>query len=129
MICDIKRMARSEGIWEQGSEENMWTKEERNKWLEKTVQWGASQLVLFTNYNGNYQVMKDETARVSSMHGVEEKCIQGFGEKAGRKETSRKSWRGWEDNIKLILEKKNGAVWTGFFWVRIRTRGGLFCEQ
>jgi hypothetical protein len=32
----------------------------------------------------------------------------------------------WVDNIKLILERYNGVVWTGLIWLRIGTSGGLF---
>jgi hypothetical protein len=31
--------------------------------------------------------------------------------------------RRWEDNIKIILEKYSGVVWTGFIWLRIETSG------
>jgi hypothetical protein len=33
--------------------------------------------------------------------------------------------RKWEDNIKMILEKYEGVVWIGFFWLGIGTSGGL----
>jgi hypothetical protein len=38
--------------------------------------------------------------RTSSMHVSEEECIQGFGGKARREETTRSRLR-WDDNIKI----------------------------
>jgi hypothetical protein len=33
--------------------------------------------------------------------------------------------RRWEDNIKMILERQDGVVWTGFIWLKIGTSDGL----
>jgi hypothetical protein len=33
--------------------------------------------------------------------------------------------RRWEDNIKWILERKDGVVWSGLIRLRIGTGGGL----
>jgi hypothetical protein len=33
--------------------------------------------------------------------------------------------RRWVDNIKWILERHDGVVWTGFIWLRIGTSGEL----
>jgi hypothetical protein len=54
------------------------------KRLEKTVQGAASSLY-------NDQVKGDETAGTCSMHGREEKCIQGTGMKTTGKEPTRKT--------------------------------------
>jgi hypothetical protein len=43
-------------------------------------------------------------------HAWEEKCLQGFGEKARRKETSRKTRRRWEYNIKMNLREIGWGV-------------------
>jgi hypothetical protein len=37
----------------------------------------------------------------------------------------RRPRRRWVDNIKRILERKDGLVWTGSIWLRIGTGGGL----
>jgi hypothetical protein len=37
--------------------------------------------------------------------------------------------RRWEDNIKLILEKYDGVVWTKFVWLRIGTSSGLLLTR
>jgi hypothetical protein len=31
----------------------------------------------------------------------------------------------WEDNIRWVLRKYGGKLWTGCIWLRIRTSGGL----
>jgi hypothetical protein len=41
--------------------------------------------------------------RTSSMHVSEGECIQGFGGKTRREETTRRSRLRWEDNIKMDL--------------------------
>jgi hypothetical protein len=33
--------------------------------------------------------------------------------------------RRWVDNIKWILQRQDGVVWTGLVWLRIATSGGL----
>jgi hypothetical protein len=33
--------------------------------------------------------------------------------------------RRWEDNIKRDLREIEWVIWTGFFWLRIGTSGGL----
>jgi hypothetical protein len=45
----------------------------------------------------------------------------------GRPERKRPQGRSicrWQDNIKWILEKWDGMVWTGFIWLRIQISGG-----
>jgi hypothetical protein len=46
--------------------------------------------------------------------GLEEECIQGFGGKARRKETTRKTKRRWENNIKMDLREIGGG---GMDWI------------
>jgi hypothetical protein len=59
------------------------------------------------------------------MHGREEECIQDFGGKARRKETTSKTDVGERKILKWILEEQDGVAWTGFIWLRIGTSGGL----
>jgi hypothetical protein len=33
--------------------------------------------------------------------------------------------RRWEDNIRMVLRKYGGKLWTGYIWLRIGTSGGL----
>jgi hypothetical protein len=56
-------------------------------------------------------------------HGRGEKIVQGFGGKARRKETTRKTKA--EDGIRMDLTKIVLGVWIGFDWLRIGTAGGL----
>jgi hypothetical protein len=43
LVCRIKGRAYTEGVWEQGAEENIWTSEEwSNGRMEKVAQRGAS---------------------------------------------------------------------------------------
>jgi hypothetical protein len=52
-----------------------------------------------------------------------EKCVQGFGRKARRKETT------WKNKAMVgsecILGRLAWGVWIGFDWLRIGTGGGL----
>ena len=51
---------------------------------------------------------------VCSTYGRKESCIQGFsGETCGRRPRGR-SWRRWEDNIKIDLRKMG---WWGIDWI------------
>jgi hypothetical protein len=50
-----------------------------------------SSLVLFVKHNYNYQVMEDEIDRACNTHGEKEERIYGFGGKARRKQTTRKT--------------------------------------
>jgi hypothetical protein len=55
-----------------------------------------------------------------------DKSVQGFGEKARRKETSWKTealMGGWDQNISWETGWRGG--WIGFSWIRIGTGGGL----
>jgi hypothetical protein len=47
-----------------------------------------------------------------------------MGKPEGRRPLGRERSR-WEDNIKMDLEKWEGA-WTGSIWLRIGTSGGFF---
>jgi hypothetical protein len=49
------------------------------------------------------------------MHG-EEECMQYFGGKARRKETTRKTRRWWKDNIKMELRE---IGWGGMDWIDV----------
>jgi hypothetical protein len=62
---------------------------------------------------------------VARMEGGEEKCMQGFGGKARRKETTRKTEARWEDGIKMDLRRLGGRVWSRFNWLGIGIVGGL----
>jgi hypothetical protein len=63
--------------------------------------------------------------RACGTHGRGAKSVQGFGGKARRKETTRKTkayMGGWDQN------ESYGdwlGVWTGFDWLRIGTGGEL----
>jgi hypothetical protein len=46
------------------------------------------------------------------------------GKPEGRRPLGRPRYR-WMDNIKWILEKQDGMVWTGLIWLRIGISGGL----
>jgi hypothetical protein len=46
--------------------------------------------VLFVKYNWNEQILEDKMGRTCRMHDIEEKCMWGYGEKAKKKQTSRK---------------------------------------
>jgi len=46
----------------------------------------------------------------------------------GKLEKNRSLWKPrhrWEDNIKLILYKKDVRTWTGFMWFRTGSSGGF----
>jgi hypothetical protein len=43
--------------------------------------------------------------RACNTNGGEEECIQGFGGRAKREQTTRKTSRRWEDNIKMDLRE------------------------
>jgi hypothetical protein len=43
--------------------------------------------------------------RTFSAYGGEEECIQDFGGKYKRKESSSKTWRKWEHSIKIDLRE------------------------
>jgi hypothetical protein len=46
------------------------------------------------------------------------------GKPEGKRSLGREKRR-WVDNVKWILEKLDGMVWTGSIWIRIRTNGKL----
>jgi hypothetical protein len=53
----------------------------------------------------------------------EERCIHVSGGKRRWKETLRKPWSRWKDNIKWVVKKFFGMDWTAFIWLKTRTRG------
>jgi hypothetical protein len=65
------------------------------------------------------------------VHRSEEKCIQGIGGKARRKETTRNTLdAGRKIILNQILEKQDGVVRNGFIWLGIGTNGrGGSCEH
>jgi hypothetical protein len=54
---------------------------------------------------------------------TKEECIQGFGVKARRKETTREMYGAL--TLQRILEKEDRVVWTGLIWLRIGTSDGF----
>ena len=48
---------------------------------------------------------------------------------SGGKETTWKTRRRWEDNIKMVFWKNVKGVWDGLLWLRIGTDGGLLCRR
>jgi hypothetical protein len=63
--------------------------------------------------------------RACSTHGGKrDVCGVLMGEPKGKNPLV-KPRRRWEDNIKMILEKQDGVLWTGFIWLRTGTSGGL----
>ena len=49
-----------------------------------------------------------------STYGGEERCTQGFGGETGGKETTWKTRRSWEDNIKMDLQEMG---WGAMDWI------------
>jgi hypothetical protein len=48
------------------------------------------------------------------------------GKPEGKRVPQRRRRRRWADNIKIDLrEIRRGVIWTGSFWLRIATSGGL----
>jgi hypothetical protein len=66
-------------------------------------------------YKYNNQIKEDEMGRICSKDG-EEECIEDFGGKARRKETSRRPRRRWEDNSKMNLRE---IEWGGMVWIHL----------
>jgi hypothetical protein len=60
-----------------------------------------------------------------STDGGNEKCVHDFGWKACREETTRKTRRRWEDNIKMYLSEADQRVWIALISLRIETDSGL----
>jgi hypothetical protein len=54
-------------------------------------------------------------------HIYEETCIQGFGGETERKKPLWTTWTYWEVDMKWVLKKQGGRMWTGFVWLRIGT--------
>jgi hypothetical protein len=58
-------------------------------------------------------------------HGEKRNAYRILVEKTEGKKSLWRPRRRWEDNIKMILKKQDGVVWTGYIWLRIVTSGGL----
>ena len=63
-----------------------------NKGMEKTARWGASELTLLTKYRPGDEMKQNKMGGAWSTYAREENCMQGFGRKAGRKETTWKTY-------------------------------------
>jgi hypothetical protein len=57
--------------------------------------------------------------RVNREHVSVEEFIRGFGGKARRKETTRKTWTRRKIILKFILKKYDGVLWTGLIYFRL----------
>jgi hypothetical protein len=55
------------------------------------VLFGTCNEELLAKYNYRVQVKEDEMGRACSTHGAEEECVEDFGWKSRRKETTRKT--------------------------------------
>ena len=62
--------------------------------------------------------------RAGSKYGGDERCIQGLGGKPEGKNHLKDPGTDGRIILKWIFEKWDGA-WTGSFWLRIGTDGGL----
>jgi hypothetical protein len=60
--------------------------------------------------------------REYSTHGTDEKCLQYFDWKTGRKEDL---GLGVKTVLEWIIEKYDGKLWTGCIWLKIGTSGGF----
>jgi hypothetical protein len=51
----------------------------------------------------------------------------GFWREIQKERDQKEDKRRWEDNIKMdFRDIYDGAVWTGFIWLRIGISGGIF---
>jgi hypothetical protein len=92
LVSDIKAGTQTEGIREQGAQENIWAEESScGSKLERTAYLGASELVLFAKYNYNGQVKEDAMGSACSTNRGAEKCRWYISEKAKRKDTTRET--------------------------------------
>jgi len=60
-----------------------------------------------------------------STYGGENSVYRVLVGKPERKRQRGRPRRGWEDNIKMDLQKVKWGLYTGLVWFRIRTSGGL----
>jgi hypothetical protein len=60
-----------------------------------------------------------------STYVKEERCIQSFGGETWGNETTWKTRRSWEDNIKMNLREVGWEIWTGLIWLWTGTDGGF----
>jgi hypothetical protein len=56
-------------------------------------------------------------SQASSTHGRNEKCVQSFGQKTPREETTQKTYAyGWADNTRMDLRE---IGWDGVDWIHL----------
>ena len=67
-----------------------------------------------TIYSGD-QIKEDEMCKAHGTHVEKREVKRPLGRLKHR----------WEDNIKCILARWDDKVWTGLFWTRTGTSGGL----
>jgi hypothetical protein len=71
-------------------------------------------------------IKKNGMGRACSTNGAKRSAYRIlFGKSEGKRPLGRVR-RGWVDNIKMILERLDSAVWIRFIWLRLGTSGGLF---
>jgi hypothetical protein len=75
--------------------------------------------------NTNTETVIDSSKKVELEINVEKtKHMLLVGKPEGRRPLGRPSRR-WVDNIRWILERRHGVMWTGLVWLRIETGGEL----
>jgi hypothetical protein len=72
-----------------------------------------------------HEINEDEIGGTCSIYEKEEKYIQSFVLKTGKKRTPSRSIVGLAGRIiiKWFLKKKNGRIWSGFIWTKKETGG------
>jgi hypothetical protein len=65
-------------------------------------------------------------AHASCRYIRKQKCIQDFGWKTWRKQTTCTTRHGWK-HLKWFLKNWNQGAWTVSIWLKIWTSGKLFC--
>jgi hypothetical protein len=63
--------------------------------------------------------------RACGTHGRGEKVYKALAGKTKGKRPLGRPRRRWEDGIRMDLREIGWGVWTGFYWLRIGTSGGL----
>jgi hypothetical protein len=83
-------------------------------------------VLLIPKYHYAELVKEDEGTGACGSHGRGEKSVQGFGRKALRKETTRKT-RGIDGMMRSewISGRLARGVWSGFNWIRTGATGGV----
>jgi hypothetical protein len=86
------RRNKTEGVWEQGAEGNVWAQEGGSDGrVEKTARPGASWFVLLAKSDVNDQLTEHEMDRACSTNGVEKERVYSIGGIARGKETTGKT--------------------------------------